>query len=412
MSKRKFVPAEDSPENSDKKQKLDVELEEEGLRVIRVPSDGNCLFTAIERQTGSRCLRKSAVEYMRENPELFADYMDDRDALENYINRMSLDRSWAGDMEILALANWLDADIYVYNIDGTYRIIGPSSGSGSINIRILYNNYHFDAIVPNDFRERGANRFSDIVDLVDDEDEIEENSNGMTLSEQKTKEVEENKNRLEKKEGYIFREIEPDGNCLFRAIAEQIEGYNQEDHELLRELAVEYLRQNANDFLGLQRHDSMEEAIEHMATLTNWGGIFELQVLADFLERDIQVHGLEPCFVISRTKTITKDNIIDFEVFFDGSHFSAVLRPGFIPVNIASGESSTTSNVGADVNNDDLVENSTTFNQETASNSSVTNSLMSLNSADEDSSSILGGIGLVMLRPFLTQDQIDLLFDM
>lgn len=413
MSKRKFIPTEDSSKNSDKKQKLELKLKKDGFRIKKILHDGNCLFTAIERLTGLKRLRASAVDYMRDNPQLFANFIDDSDTLESYINRMSLDRSWAGDMEILALANFLDVNIYVYNIDGTYTIIGPSSGSASVDIRILYNNYHFDAIVPDDFRERVSNPSAGIVDLIDDEyedeDEIEEYNNGVILSKQKQEEVDKNKKQL-KEEEYESRSIKGDGNCLFRAIAEQIEGYTQEDHELLREIAVVYLRQNINDFLELQRHDSMEEAIEYMATPGAWGGIFELQVLADFLERDIRVHGVDPCYVISRTKTITKDNIIDFEVFFDGSHFSAVLRPGFIPVNIDSGESLDILNADTDLNNDDLG-GSTIFNPE-ASNNNSTNSLMSLSSVDDDSSSILGGIGLVMLRPFLTQDQIDLLFDM
>ena len=44
-----------------------------------------------------------------------------------------------------------------------------------------------------------------------------------------------------------MREIEGDGNCLFRAIVDQLEA-KQERHQLYRQLAVDYLRTHAEEF--------------------------------------------------------------------------------------------------------------------------------------------------------------------
>ncbi len=44
-----------------------------------------------------------------------------------------------------------------------------------------------------------------------------------------------------------IKDIQADGNCLFRAVADQLEG-NQEKHEKYRSLAVNYIQNNSEIF--------------------------------------------------------------------------------------------------------------------------------------------------------------------
>ena len=83
-------------------------------------------------------------------------------------------------------------------------------------------------------------------------------------------------------------EVEGDGNCLFRAVAEQLHG-REHQHELYRHLPVEYIRENESHFSPfLDEDETFPEYVESMTESGTWGGHFELLALS----RRLRVHFL------------------------------------------------------------------------------------------------------------------------
>ena len=84
--------------------------------------------------------------------------------------------------------------------------------------------------------------------------------------------------------GYAMIRIEPDGNCLFHAIADQL---NREDdampwnHATLRATAVRYMAENRNVFV--------EAPLPNMDQVGTWGGSPEIRALSLALKRQIAV---------------------------------------------------------------------------------------------------------------------------
>ena len=67
-------------------------------------------------------------------------------------------------------------------------------------------------------------------------------------------------------------EVDGDGNCLFRAIADQIEG-DEEKHEAFRADCVEYIENNKEHYKMFLDDDTedIDEYLNNMRTNTTWG---------------------------------------------------------------------------------------------------------------------------------------------
>ena len=90
--------------------------------------------------------------------------------------------------------------------------------------------------------------------------------------------------------GLDFKETTGDGNCLFRAISDQVCG-NEDLHEEYRQMAISYMCSNPEDFAPFIEDD------EPFNTYTTrlrkpgiWGGNLELQALSQALEVNIKIH--------------------------------------------------------------------------------------------------------------------------
>ena len=63
-----------------------------------------------------------------------------------------------------------------------------------------------------------------------------------------------------------------DGNCLFRAVADQIAG-NPELHLIVRNECTDYMLKNSDDFIPfIEDRESIEQYCERMSKLGQWGG--------------------------------------------------------------------------------------------------------------------------------------------
>ncbi|CDJ70329.1 OTU-like cysteine protease domain-containing protein, putative [Eimeria necatrix] len=81
--------------------------------------------------------------------------------------------------------------------------------------------------------------------------------------------------------GLSLRHIVPDGNCLFRAAADQLYG-QQTQHRAVRAAAVSYMSSHESSFSGFidTEEEPFNKYLKRMATDGTWGGQLELQAIS------------------------------------------------------------------------------------------------------------------------------------
>ncbi|CAL1397667.1 unnamed protein product [Linum trigynum] len=109
--------------------------------------------------------------------------------------------------------------------------------------------------------------------------------------------------------GLTVNEIKPDGNCLYRAVEDQLAlisgGSSPYNHQDLRKMVADYMRQNSSEFLPffLSENDAaagddsdssladrFESYCEEVESTAAWGGQLELGALTHCLKRPIMIY--------------------------------------------------------------------------------------------------------------------------
>ncbi|KAL4088458.1 hypothetical protein PRIC1_012878 [Phytophthora ramorum] len=94
--------------------------------------------------------------------------------------------------------------------------------------------------------------------------------------------------------GCKLHEVEADGNCLFRALGDQLYG-DQHRHEDIREKIVTYLEQHRDDFEPfMEDEEKFEKYCERMREDGTWGGNQELYAAARLFQVYVVVHQDQP----------------------------------------------------------------------------------------------------------------------
>jgi uncharacterized protein YdcH (DUF465 family) len=134
------------------------------LTINNVEADGNCFFHSIVDQLSihnynSRIfnhdeLRRFSVLNMQSNSNLYKNFFENPDDLDDYINTISQNKEWADNYIIQALCNEFNFDIFIYcdfNPDNPIHII---SANNSLNeerryLHIAYvNTSHYVSLRP------------------------------------------------------------------------------------------------------------------------------------------------------------------------------------------------------------------------------------------------------------------------
>lgn len=143
------------------------------LTCSKVVGDGRCLFRSVARgravargetlpkphaeKKAADKLRARAVAELRKHRGLLLRFYVIEDNFENYIERMALPRTYAGEPELLMLAKVLRMPIAVYlMLNGMYRRIqlyGKHYHGEPIRIRYT-NDTHYDALIPTSYAHR------------------------------------------------------------------------------------------------------------------------------------------------------------------------------------------------------------------------------------------------------------------
>ena len=91
----------------------------------------------------------------------------------------------------------------------------------------------------------------------------------------------------------IVEEMDADGNCLFRAIADQLEG-DVSKHEEMRKECIDHILRHKESFVPFIEDDrTIEDYCKAMAEDSVWGGQLEMNALANALKFNVIVHQVD-----------------------------------------------------------------------------------------------------------------------
>ena len=84
-----------------------------------------------------------------------------------------------------------------------------------------------------------------------------------------------------------------DGNCLFRSIADQLEG-NEKLHRKYRSDAIAYMEENKEEFIPfIEDDEKIEDYLAHMCKDSVWGGQQEIQALSMKYKFNLILHQVD-----------------------------------------------------------------------------------------------------------------------
>jgi len=93
-----------------------------------------------------------------------------------------------------------------------------------------------------------------------------------------------------KPKGLYIRTVLGDGNCLFRAVADQIAN-KESNYKVYRDLAIRLISKNKRLFqMFLEESESIDEYITEITKDGKWSGYFEIVALSEALGVEFCIH--------------------------------------------------------------------------------------------------------------------------
>ncbi|MBN3305646.1 OTU6B Deubiquitinase, partial [Amia calva] len=130
-------------------QKLSQMLAARQLQIKQIPSDGHCLYRAVEDQLKERVgpvslaeLRTQTAQYMRGHPDDFLPFLTNAstgdmytaDEFERYCSEVANTAAWGGQLELRALTHVLQTPIEVIQADSPTIIVGEEYKKDTVTL--------------------------------------------------------------------------------------------------------------------------------------------------------------------------------------------------------------------------------------------------------------------------------------
>lgn len=148
-------------------QKLGSILSERQLQIKHIPSDGHCMYRAIEHQLKERgasvtlsSLRHQTADYMQSHADEFLPFLTNsstgdmytQDEFEKYCSEIANTPAWGGQLELRALSHILKTPIEVIQADSAPILIGEEYSGKPITVVYMRFAYglgeHYNSIEP------------------------------------------------------------------------------------------------------------------------------------------------------------------------------------------------------------------------------------------------------------------------
>ena len=124
--------------------------------------------------------------------------------------------------------------------------------------------------------------------------------------------------------GYYIREVQGDGNCLFRSVSEQIEE-TQNNFEKYRKITTDYMEEHKEEFQPFIEDDiTIDDYIKSMKEDKEWGGNLEIYALSMALHANfyVYIHN-HPMYVVKNFDDPKKNIMLTYH---DGKHYNSLRK--------------------------------------------------------------------------------------
>ncbi|XP_064467402.1 deubiquitinase OTUD6B-like isoform X2 [Ornithodoros turicata] len=147
--------------------KMKEVLAAQGLAITEIPSDGNCMYKAVEHQLSLQeiekpmaALRQEVADYMRQHVDEFLPFltskktgdMMDAEEFEEYCEELATTPVWGGQVELRALSHVCKAPVIVVQATGPSIEIGMEYTSKPILLSYHRHMYdmgeHYNSLIP------------------------------------------------------------------------------------------------------------------------------------------------------------------------------------------------------------------------------------------------------------------------
>jgi len=139
------------------------------------------------------------------------------------------------------------------------------------------------------------------------------------------------------KQGLMVKEMEGDGACLFRAVADQVYG-DQEMHDVVRKHCMDYIAANSDYFSQYVTEDFTSYVSRKRQEYTH-GNHIEMQAMSEMYNRTIKVYcyGTDPINTFHGDKVQQKDNDPIRLSYQRGSHYNSIVDPHKATIGVGLG---------------------------------------------------------------------------
>eukprot|EP00558_Chaetoceros_sp_UNC1202_P005502 CAMPEP_0197241216 /NCGR_PEP_ID=MMETSP1429-20130617/7315_1 /TAXON_ID=49237 /ORGANISM="Chaetoceros sp., Strain UNC1202" /LENGTH=291 /DNA_ID=CAMNT_0042701017 /DNA_START=25 /DNA_END=900 /DNA_ORIENTATION=+ len=140
------------------------------------------------------------------------------------------------------------------------------------------------------------------------------------------------------KDDMDIEEVAADGNCLYRAVATQLDhlGESDFDYRMVRKACAEEILEKREEYepfadLSEMKVDTFEEYVEKVRDSSEWGGHLELKALAHSLKKTIMVYSTEgPLEIKSESAGADDGGVIRLsfhrQYYALGEHYNSVVK--------------------------------------------------------------------------------------
>ena len=112
------------------KVELEAVLTKKRLCIQEIPPDGNCLFRTLSfllhgwANEDHAKMRADICQFMNDNMDDFAPFVEDDEGFDKYLARMRLDGTWGSQMELCAAQRSLDCTLHIYQPGKPSYVLG------------------------------------------------------------------------------------------------------------------------------------------------------------------------------------------------------------------------------------------------------------------------------------------------
>lgn len=129
--------------------------------------------------------------------------------------------------------------------------------------------------------------------------------------------------------GLKIRDVAADGNCLYRAVAEQVD--NAEDYRAVRSICADALLEHEEEYAPFAEshdHGSYVNYVERVRSSTDWGGHLELRALATALKRPVVVYSADAAPMKMGEEEDGDDILVSYHRHYYalGEHYNSVTK--------------------------------------------------------------------------------------